>query len=301
MSKKEEEPKEKKKQPIPPMINFVLGGISGMAATCVVHPMDVIKNRMQVHKGKVSILNIIGTTYSKEGFFSFYSGLTAGLVRQASYTTVRLGIYNQMQEFWRQRYVGRPNFAILALMAGSAGATGAFCGTPADVALVRMTIDGRLPVEQRRNYKNVVDAFIRIAREEGMFALWRGAVATMGRAVIVNISQLATYSQVKHMIATRMNVKEGLGLHFGASMISGFVTAFNSMPFDIAKTRIQNLKTTGKPPGMVSIIISIVKNEGVMNLWKGFWPTYCRIGPHTVITLVINEQLMDLYRIYISK
>lgn len=32
------------------------------------------------------------------------------------------------------------------LMAGTAGATGAFVGTPADVALVRMTIDGRLPV-----------------------------------------------------------------------------------------------------------------------------------------------------------
>jgi len=32
------------------------------------------------------------------------------------------------------------------LMAGTAGAMGAFVGTPADVALVRMTIDGRLPV-----------------------------------------------------------------------------------------------------------------------------------------------------------
>lgn len=31
-------------------------------------------------------------------------------------------------------------------MAGTAGAVGAFVGTPADVALVRMTTDGRLPV-----------------------------------------------------------------------------------------------------------------------------------------------------------
>lgn len=72
-----------------------------MAGTCVVHPMDVIKNRMQVHKGKASILDVISTTYSKEGILSFYNGLSAGLVRQATYTTVRLGIYNQLQEFWR--------------------------------------------------------------------------------------------------------------------------------------------------------------------------------------------------------
>ncbi|XP_071577429.1 mitochondrial 2-oxoglutarate/malate carrier protein [Temnothorax nylanderi] len=238
MSKRDEEPKEKKKQPIPPMINFLLGGLSGMAGTCVVHPMDVIKNRMQVHKGKSSILNIIGTIYSEEGIITFYSGLTAGLVRQATYTTVRLGTYNQMQDFWRQRYIGRPSFAVLAFMAGTAGAVGAFVGTPADVALVRMTTDGRLPVEQRRNYKNVFDAFVRIAREERIFTLWRGTVATIGRAVVVNVSQLATYSQVKHLIASQMNVKEGIGLHFGASMVSGFVTAFNSMPFDIAKTRL---------------------------------------------------------------
>ncbi|KYM84432.1 Mitochondrial 2-oxoglutarate/malate carrier protein [Atta colombica] len=294
MSKKEEP----KRQPIPPTINFLLGGLSGMAGTCVVHPMDVIKNRMQVLKGKASILNVISTTYSKEGILKFYSGLTAGLVRQATYTTVRLGTYNQMQDFWRQRYVGYPNFAILALMAGSAGAAGAFVGTPAEVALVRMTIDGRLPVEQRRNYKHVFDAFIRIAREEGIFTLWRGTVATIGRAIVVNISQLATYSQVKHMISSRFNIKEGIGLHFCASMISGFITAFNSMPFDIAKTRIQNLKIIGKPPGMISVMVSIVKNEGLRFLWKGFWPTYCRIGPHTVLTLVINEQLMRLYRIY---
>jgi len=31
-------------------------------------------------------------------------------------------------------------------MAGTAGAVGAFIGTPADIALVRMTTDGRLPV-----------------------------------------------------------------------------------------------------------------------------------------------------------
>ena len=47
-------------------------------------------------------------------------------------------------------------------------ATGAFVGTPAEVALIRMTSDGNLPVDQRRNYKSVFDALIRITREEGL-------------------------------------------------------------------------------------------------------------------------------------
>lgn len=72
-----------------------------MAATCFVHPMDVIKNRIQVQKEKASVASIISSIYKDEGILKFYSGLSAGLVRQATYTTVRLGIFNQLQEYWK--------------------------------------------------------------------------------------------------------------------------------------------------------------------------------------------------------
>ena len=60
-----------------------------------------------------------------------------------------------------------------------------------------MTSDGRLPEAERRNYKNVFDALRRIISEEGLFTLWRGAIPTMGRAMVVNAAQLASYSQAK--------------------------------------------------------------------------------------------------------
>ena len=42
--------------------------------------------------------------------------------------------------------------------------------------------------------------------------------------------------------------EEGLALHFVASMFSGLVTTIASMPVDIVKTRIQNMKVVdGKP------------------------------------------------------
>ncbi|XP_076634508.1 mitochondrial 2-oxoglutarate/malate carrier protein [Colletes latitarsis] len=297
MTEKSEPAKDKK--PLPPIFTFINAGLSGMAATCVVHPMDVVKNRMQIQTEKASIGSIISSVIRNEGVLKLYSGLSAGLVRQATYTTVRLGIYNQMQEYWKQRHPGKPNFGVLSLMAGTAGALGAFVGTPADVALVRMTADGRLPKDQRRNYKNVFHAFAKIAKDEGITTLWRGSVATMGRAVVVNVSQLATYSEIKFLLSSKSNMKEGIGLHFWASLLSGFITTFNSMPFDITKTRIQNLKSTSKPPGMISMMSSIAKNEGLTALWKGFLPTYCRVGPHTILVFIVNEQIVNLFRRYI--
>jgi solute carrier family 25 oxoglutarate transporter 11 len=60
------------------------------------------------------------------------------------------------------------------LFAGmSAGAIGAFVGSPADIVMVRMQADGKLPPEQRINYRGAFDGLARITKEEGVGALWR--------------------------------------------------------------------------------------------------------------------------------
>lgn len=57
--------------------------------------------------------------------------------------------------------------------ATTSGAIASFIATPTELSLIRMTSDGRLPPEQRRNYKHVFDALYRISKEEGVLALWR--------------------------------------------------------------------------------------------------------------------------------
>lgn len=43
---------------------------------------------------------------------------------------------------------------------------------------------------------------MRVTKEEGVFTLWRGAIPTMGRAMVVNAVQLASYSQAKQALLT---------------------------------------------------------------------------------------------------
>jgi solute carrier family 25 (mitochondrial oxoglutarate transporter), member 11 len=100
-----------------------------------------------------------------------------------------------------------------------------------------MTADGKLPVDQRRNYTSVVNAISRMVREEGLATLWRGCIPTMGRAAVVNAAQLSSYTQAKRILLNSGHFNEGIMLHFTASMISGFITTVASMPVDIAKTR----------------------------------------------------------------
>ncbi|KAL1505281.1 hypothetical protein ABEB36_004879 [Hypothenemus hampei] len=290
-------------KPIPNAYKFLFGGSAGMLASAVVQPLDLLKNRMQMSgqgaktKEYKTSFHVLTDIVRNEGVLTLYNGLSAGLLRQATYTTTRLGIYTWL--FDLLSHDGKPpNFAIKTSIAMLAGVCGAFVGTPADVALIRMTSDGRLPPDQRRNYKNVFDALIRMLKEEGLKTWWKGAVPTMARAMVVNAAQLATYSQSKQVILARSNLQDGIFIHFCASMISGLITSVASMPVDIAKTRIQNLKTVAgaQQTGPIQVLADIVQKEGFFALWKGFLPYYFRIGPHTVLTFIFLEQLNAAYR-----
>ena len=155
-----------------------------MGATLFVQPLDLVKNRMQLSgaDGAQRLYRSSGhalfTILSTEGLRGIYAGLSAGLLRQATYTTTRLGVYTALFDHFSCD--GRPpSFLAKASMGMLAGGVGALVGTPAELALIRMTADGRLPVEQRRGYRNAFNAIGRIATEEGVLTLWR--VSRRGR------------------------------------------------------------------------------------------------------------------------
>ncbi|XP_077290911.1 mitochondrial 2-oxoglutarate/malate carrier protein [Arctopsyche grandis] len=278
-------------RPIPNSIKFLFGGLAGMGATVFVQPLDLIKTRMQLSGGGRSSFSVGSEILRKEGVSGIYTGLSAGLLRQATYTTTRLGIYTWLFDLIKSPEGAPPGFGTKMGLGVVAGGVGAFVGTPAEVSLIRMTADGRLPLEQRRNYKNVADALLRIIREEGLFSLWRGTTPTIGRAMVVNAAQLSSYSQAREML--NVYIPDGIGLHFVASMISGLITTVASMPVDIIKTRIQNAEGS---LSMKKVVVDIVKNEGVFSLWKGFLPYYARLGPHTILTFIFLEQMNAWYK-----
>jgi len=277
-----------------------------MAATCFVQPLDLVKTRMQVLKSaegakKATTLSVISGVIKNEGISTLYNGLSAGLLRQATYTTTRLGIYTWLFETFSTEGVP-PGFFMKAALGMTAGGVGAFVGTPAEVALIRMTSDGSLPVDKRRNYTSVFNALARIYKEEGVTTLWRGATPTIARAMVVNAAQLATYSQAKQIILGTGYIQDGIFCHFVASMISGLATTIASMPVDIAKTRLQSMKYVDGVPeykGAGDVLSKVIKKEGFFSLWKGFTPYYFRLGPHTVLTFIFLEQMNIAYKLHV--
>lgn len=238
--------------------------------------------------------------FQTEGVAALFSGVSATVLRQCLYSTTRMGLYEIFKKKWSD-----PNSGTLPLgrkiAAGLlAGGIGAAVGNPADVAMVRMQADGRLPPSERRNYKSVFDAIIRMSKQEGITSLWRGSSLTVNRAMIVTASQLASYDQFKEMILGKGLMKDGLGTHVTASFAAGFVASVASNPVDVIKTRVMNMKAEPgtAPPysGALDCAIKTVRAEGPLALYKGFVPTISRQGPFTVVLFVTLEQVRKLLK-----
>lgn len=170
---------------------------------------------------------------------------------------------------------------------------GGIAGNPADVLNVRMQHDAALPPEKRRYYKNAIDGLIRMTREEGWRSLFRGVGANSMRAVLMTASQLASYDGFKRLLLGKTTLKDDLTTHFSASLLAGFVATTVCSPVDVIKTRVMSAHTK---EGLLLLLRRWVANEGVGWVFKGWVPSFVRLGPHTIATFLFLEQHKKIYR-----
>lgn len=158
-----------------------------------------------------------------------------------------------------------------------------------------MQADSTLPLAERRNYKNVFEAFRRIVSEEGITACWNGAAPTIARAMSLNVAQLVTYDEAKERLTARFGKDKPKTILFAASMLSAVATSTASLPFDNIKTKLQKMKRLpdGTMPysGFVDCAMKTASREGITGFWAGLPTYYFRVGPHSIITLLTAEFL----------
>lgn len=271
---------------------FINGGLSGMVATTVIQPVDMIKVRIQlagegVAGGpKPTPLSVTREILASGKARDLYTGLSAGLLRQAVYTTARLGFFDTFMGSLTARAKAKGKgigFGERATAGLAAGGLAAMIGNPADLALIRMQSDGLKPLAERKNYRSVVHALTDIAKSEGVAALWAGAAPTVVRAMALNFGQLAFFSEAKAQLKTRTTWSANAQT-LSASAIAGFFASFFSLPFDFVKTRLQKQTRgpDGKLPykGMADCFAKVAKQEGVLRFYRGFGTYYVRIAPH---------------------
>jgi dicarboxylate transporter 10 len=223
------------------------------------------------------------------GIPALYNGLSASILRQLTYSTVRFGVYDSLSTRYKNEHNGSPLPFYKKLALGAAGgAAGGIVGCPADLVNVRMQADIRSPPEQRRNYKHGLDGLWKVARKEGVAALWNGGTMVFIRAILMTTCQVAVYDQTKQMLLQTKYFEDTVVTHFTSSFIAGFVATVMTQPADVLKTRLMNARR-GEFKTFLHCIYYTGK-AGPTAFFKGFVPAFVRLGPHTILTFIFLEQ-----------
>jgi len=291
---------------------FLYGGLASVVAETGTFPIDTTKTRLQVQgqviNASVQTLKYRGMVHAffqifkDEGGRALYSGLAPALLRQATYGTIKIGVYHTL----KRALIKDPSEETLA--------TNVFCGVvagilsstianPTDVLKVRMQAKG-----SKKSCDNMFCSFAKIYKTEGVKGLWRGVGPTAQRAATVAGVELPAYDLFKKQIILSGYLGDCKETHFLASFFAGFVGALASNPIDVCKTRMmnqKNLKTQNSAKGAtvteaiyrssLDCLVRTVKTEGVMALYKGFIPNWLRLGPWNIIFFMTYEQLKKTY------
>ena len=88
------------------LLNFLCGTLASMTATTIIQPIDMVKVRIQLRSevgGSTNPVSVIREIIKSGGIKEFYKGLDSALLRQVVYGTLRLGIYFNMMEYYKNK------------------------------------------------------------------------------------------------------------------------------------------------------------------------------------------------------
>jgi len=289
-------------------------GLSTAIGSSMLNLTDVCKVRIQAESlmGKAAEQRLyltFGSTIRQivkdEGVFALWRpGLTSTAMRDLSYSGIRVGLYPLMKTLIAGADGENDIGVAKKLMVGMVtGALGSAIANPTDLVKIRMqaeagALDGAtgrltsgLSVGEAPRYNNSWDCAVKISSADGFAALYAGTSATIVRAAMGTGAQMACYDHAKHLAKERGMV-EGPLLHSVAGFLSGLAFATGAAPADIVKSRY--MSGVGKFSGVGDCAWQLLSKEGPLVLFKGWFPSACRVGPLFIFVSPVMEQMRIL-------
>jgi len=185
--------------------NMASGGLAGAGSLTIVYPLDYARTRLASDVGSGNpqfngLLDCLTKTAKNGGIMSMYGGFGVSVVGIVAYRGPYFGLFDTMKAMNPYKNDKGPvgllsKFAIAQTVAIIAG----FISYPFDTVRRRLQMQSEKPKEQWM-YSGTLDCAVKIAKDEGMGAMFKGFSAnvlrTLGGALV-----LVGYDEIKAMMA----------------------------------------------------------------------------------------------------
>ncbi|KXN85928.1 putative mitochondrial 2-oxodicarboxylate carrier, partial [Leucoagaricus sp. SymC.cos] len=275
---------------LPFIANFAAGAIAGISEILTFYPLDVVKTRIQLDTGKSKgLAGTFSSIVKEEGVGRLYRGLVPPLLLEAPKRAVKFAA----NDFWGKRYLqwsGESKMTqSLSIITGcSAGATESFVVVPFELVKIKLQ-------DKSSTYAGPMDVVKQIVRKEGLLGLYAGMESTFWRHLYWNGGYFGTIFTVKKYLPKADVRSQQLLNNFISGSIGGFCGTLLNTPFDV-KDLPHIMRVVPKYNWTYPALATIMREEGVAALYKGFVPKVLRLAPGGGVLLLVVEFTLGVFR-----
>ncbi|XP_072393197.1 ADP,ATP carrier protein 1-like isoform X2 [Diabrotica undecimpunctata] len=183
--------------------NLASGGAAGATSLCFVYPLDYARTRLGVDVGKgpkerlyLGLVDCVVKTFKSDGLIGLYRGFIVSVQGIIIYRAAYFGFFDTAKGMLPDPKHTR--FIVSFIIAQTVTTVSGILSYPFDTVRRRMMMQSGLKKHEVM-YKNTMDCWVKIFRNEGPAAFFKGALSNvfrgMGAALV-----LVFYDEVKMIL-----------------------------------------------------------------------------------------------------
>lgn len=275
----------------PSLRRLISGAIAGAVSRTAVAPLETIRTHLMVGTCGHSSTEVFQDIMKTEGWKGLFRGNLVNVIRVAPSKAIELFAYDTVKKHLTPEPGEQPKLPIPAsLVAGAmAGISSTICTYPLELLKTRLTI-------QRGVYKNLVDAFLKIVREEGPAELYRGLTPSLIGVIPYSATNYFAYDALRK-VYKKVFKEEEIG-NIGTLLIgsaAGAISSSATFPLEVARKHMQAGAINGRVyDNMLHALLCILEKEGVAGLYRGLGPSCMKLVPAAGISFMCYEACKKL-------
>ncbi|KAI8912676.1 mitochondrial carrier domain-containing protein [Gorgonomyces haynaldii] len=295
--------------------NTISGCVAGVCSRLVIAPFDVIKIRLQLQPDSRflfqqkqeweyrSLIQSGRTIVQKEGIAGLWKGNASATILYFTYGGAQFACFHELESLSKKRKVFQwiPQSTHTFINGALAGGFATVLTYPFDLLRTRFAVQGNEKI-----YNGMYSAIVSIYTKEGLRGFYRGLMPTLVQ--ILPLMGLVFESHRYFRSLTRPISEKYPSFrgwdNFICGGLSGAFSKAAIMPFDVVRKRLQvqgpvrkSIVVSNVPShtGMLQTALKIVKNEGILGLYKGVLPSILKSGPSTAVTFFVVDQCRQYF------
>ncbi|XP_078436057.1 mitochondrial substrate carrier family protein isoform X2 [Wolffia australiana] len=162
------------------LLKIASGAISGVIATSLTNPMEVLKVRIQMDSNQAGgPIKELHKVVREEGLRALWKGVGPAMTRAGALTASQLATYDESKQALRRWTNLEEGFHLHLMASCVAGTMGTVVTAPVDMVKTRLMLQRLSHTSQ--SYRNGFHCAYQVMQTEGIGALYKGGFTTFAR------------------------------------------------------------------------------------------------------------------------